>query len=224
MIVRALKKGIRVVRNVARAAKGVVVGPQGPGYGVSEYEDFERIRKDAAAQDVREGVVTAGSEMDSISDGTTELDAEALRVMLEVALAEDLPDLIDVREPHEWAGGHIPGAIHVPLGQLDVAAHSEIDRNKKVVVYCASGMRSIDGSYTLKRAGFARVYSLAGGIHAWAAAGGEIVIPGPAQEKAATKKAAPKKAAAKKAATKKAATKKTASKRAAPKKAASKGS
>ena len=52
--------------------------------------------------------------------------------------------LIDVRSPAEFAGGSIPGAIHIPLNQIHlIASHqSQIDASKPIIVFCASGMRS----------------------------------------------------------------------------------
>jgi rhodanese-related sulfurtransferase len=80
--------------------------------------------------------------------------------------------VLDVRETHEWDAGHIANARHIALGQLGKRL-SEIDKfkDKPVIVCCASGNRSSSACGTLKRAGFARVYNLAGGIGAWTEAG-----------------------------------------------------
>lgn len=80
--------------------------------------------------------------------------------------------LVDVREPHEWAGGMIPGARGIPLGQLTAAG--DLPAWERVVLYCAGGVRSAAGVAALTAAGFADVTDLAGGIAAWQAAGGEI--------------------------------------------------
>jgi rhodanese-related sulfurtransferase len=174
MLGRIVRRGASAARAVVRAAKGLVLGPEGPGAGTAEFQDFARLRQEAAEQDRREGIRTAGSEMEAIADGTKEIGAEELRVMLEVEDEGERPILVDVREAHEWKQGHLKGAVHVPLGRLDEAV-TDIDRNRKVVLYCASGKRSIDGSYVLKRHGFPRVQSLAGGIAAWSRAGNEVV-------------------------------------------------
>lgn len=83
--------------------------------------------------------------------------------------------LIDVREKPEWARGHIPGARHLPLGQLQ-ARLGELDdlRGKPVVVQCQSGTRSAMAARVLKGAGFEHVYNLGGGIMAWTMAGRKI--------------------------------------------------
>ncbi len=69
------------------------------------------------------------------------------------ALVASGATLLDVRTPGEWAGGHIAGAVLVPVGELD-ARLSEIPRDHPVVVYCASGVRSASATRTLLAAGF----------------------------------------------------------------------
>lgn len=175
MLKRIAKRGVTVARKLAGAGKGLIVGAPGVGYGVSEYEDFERIRAEAAAQDRLEGNVTAGAEFDAVAEGTVEISAEDLRVMLEIEQPEDHPILLDVRQNHEWKDGHLPGAIHVPLTVLE-SRIGDLE-NRPIVAYCASGMRSIDASYVLKRAGRTDVRSLAGGITAWKQAKNQVVVP-----------------------------------------------
>lgn len=80
--------------------------------------------------------------------------------------------VVDVRESAEWSAGHIPNSRHIALGHL--ASHlSEIDKfkDKPVILVCASGNRSGSGCNILKKAGFQKVYNLAGGIGAWRDAG-----------------------------------------------------
>ena len=78
--------------------------------------------------------------------------------------------VVDVRSATEWAGGHLPGAMHIPLGHLGDRL-AEIPAGRPVVVQCQSGGRSSVGASILKRAGIANVANLAGGITGWAAAG-----------------------------------------------------
>ncbi len=80
--------------------------------------------------------------------------------------------VIDVREVDEFAGGHLPDARNIPLAKLADRV-SEIDKfkDKPVIVCCASGMRSGKASGELKKLGFTRVHSLAGGVDAWVGAG-----------------------------------------------------
>lgn len=80
--------------------------------------------------------------------------------------------VIDVRETGEWNGGHIAGARHIALGQLDQHI-SEIDKFKQtpLIVCCAMGSRAQSAVDKLKKNGFEKVFNLAGGINAWSDAG-----------------------------------------------------
>ncbi len=75
--------------------------------------------------------------------------------------------LIDVREPWEWAMSHIPGATLIPMGQVPQRT-SELDPSRSIVVQCATGARSAKVTQMLRQAGYAKAYNLAGGIVAWA--------------------------------------------------------
>ncbi len=78
--------------------------------------------------------------------------------------------LIDVRYEGEWRTGHLPGAIHVPLGHL-AARLPEIPTGQPVITHCQAGTRSAIASSLLRRAGFRDVRNLVGGYDAWKAAG-----------------------------------------------------
>lgn len=79
--------------------------------------------------------------------------------------------LLDVRDDGEWQAGHVPGARHIKLAQLGQhLAELEKFKERPLIVCCAAGMRSATGCTQLKKAGFAKVYSLAGGLDAWKAA------------------------------------------------------
>ncbi len=84
--------------------------------------------------------------------------------------------LLDVRENDEWAAGHAPGAVHVPMGQvpqrLDELATIFPDRSVHVV--CRSGARSARVTTYLAQAGWDAV-NVEGGMRAWAAAGRPMV-------------------------------------------------
>lgn len=84
--------------------------------------------------------------------------------------------VLDVREDSEWRDGHIEGAKHIPLGKL--GSHlSELEKYKDrpLIVQCRSGNRSAMACGQLKRAGFAKVYNLKGGITAWSHAGLPVI-------------------------------------------------
>lgn len=74
--------------------------------------------------------------------------------------------LIDVREPSEFATGHVPGAINVPVGSLTQAA-PRLDHDAEIIVICQSGHRSVRAAKWLLKAGFTNVRSVVGGTSAW---------------------------------------------------------
>ena len=76
-------------------------------------------------------------------------------------------EIIDVREPHEWAICRIEGARLVPLGTLGARLH-ELDPARTYVLQCRSGVRSAKALGLLRQAGFQRLLNLRGGILAWA--------------------------------------------------------
>jgi rhodanese-related sulfurtransferase len=86
--------------------------------------------------------------------------------------AAGVPDaawLLDVREDDEWAAGHVPGARHIPLGQLSARA-AEVPQDQTVYVICRSGGRSGRAAQALTGGGWQAV-NVAGGMQDWAAAG-----------------------------------------------------
>lgn len=85
--------------------------------------------------------------------------------------------LIDVREAEELKQGSIPGAINAPRGMLEFYADPslpyhkpEFDKNKRIILYCASGGRSALAVQTLKEMGYTNVAHIDGGFKAWQAA------------------------------------------------------
>lgn len=75
--------------------------------------------------------------------------------------------IIDVREPNEFATARIPNSIHIPLGQV-LNRITEIDPTRETVVHCKMGGRSAKAIEALTRAGFAgSLTNLKGGITAW---------------------------------------------------------
>jgi len=76
--------------------------------------------------------------------------------------------IVDVREDDEWNAHHIPGAIHIPLGQLNERlTELEPYKNSPVITQCRSGKRSAKAQLALMSAGFSKVYTMNGGIQAW---------------------------------------------------------
>jgi rhodanese-related sulfurtransferase len=79
---------------------------------------------------------------------------------------------LDVRETKEFTDGKLPGAIHIPLSQLK-SRLGELDKYKErpVIAYCARGQKSRAAGAALGRAGFTKLFNLAGGHKAWKDAG-----------------------------------------------------
>jgi molybdopterin/thiamine biosynthesis adenylyltransferase/rhodanese-related sulfurtransferase len=84
--------------------------------------------------------------------------------------------LIDVREREEYRDGHLPNAVSVPRGYLDMRIEEVVpDKGTPVILYCAGGTRSLLAGRTLKEMGYADVISMSGGYGAWKGAGHDWV-------------------------------------------------
>jgi rhodanese-related sulfurtransferase len=73
--------------------------------------------------------------------------------------------ILDVREPHEWAVGHVEGSVHLPLNQL-MAGQEELSQDAPVAVVCTVGSRSEVGALMLRARGY-DAYNVEGGLKAW---------------------------------------------------------
>jgi molybdopterin/thiamine biosynthesis adenylyltransferase/rhodanese-related sulfurtransferase len=98
---------------------------------------------------------------------------------LEAAAARDAGAVVlDVREPDEYQQGAIPGAIHIPRGQLESNVENRItDKGVPVLVHCASGVRSAFAAKTLQDLGYADVVSVKGGFNRWKDEGRDWKVP-----------------------------------------------
>jgi hydroxyacylglutathione hydrolase len=88
------------------------------------------------------------------------------------ALAARAPEtlVLDVREPGEYAHGHVPGAVNLP--QAELASHlATLPRDRPILTICQAGLRSLRAAQFLIQAGFTNIASVAGGTGAWVAAG-----------------------------------------------------
>lgn len=118
----------------------------------------------------------------AVSDETaieTELDPERGAGLIEAGA-----ELIDVRRPYEYEGGHLAGARNVEINELSAAADS-IARDRPVLFCCRTGDRSGMAAQAFREAGY-DAYNLAGGVVAWVGegrplepGGGEVVQPLP---------------------------------------------
>lgn len=94
----------------------------------------------------------------------------------EALIAEGQLNIVDVREPHEWATGHVPGARLVPLATL----RAEVDvaqLGAKVLFVCAGGGRSLTAATLVDERGLVETYSLDGGTAGWRAEGLPLTMP-----------------------------------------------
>lgn len=102
-----------------------------------------------------------------------EIDIEDAKNTLETSL------ILDVREPAEYASGHLPGAFNIPRGVLEFKIGSHPDFQDKqdahIIVYCQSGGRSALATEALNKIGYNNAVSMAGGFKAWADSGNEVV-------------------------------------------------
>jgi rhodanese-related sulfurtransferase len=85
------------------------------------------------------------------------------RVISSILVKRRLPTLlkegaqvVDVRSPGEFAGGHAPGSLNIPVSEIEARA-GELDRSRQIIVCCASGTRSALAAHKLRRLGFGRV-------------------------------------------------------------------
>jgi rhodanese-related sulfurtransferase len=88
------------------------------------------------------------------------------------ALLEDGAHIVDVREPHEYEGGHVPGAPLIPVGAV-FARREELPKEGALIFTCAVGTRSALACEMAAAGGVApdRLYNLEGGTEAWIKAG-----------------------------------------------------
>ena len=85
--------------------------------------------------------------------------------------------ILDVRTKEEYESGHLPNAILIPVSELQDRV-AELDKDKKILVYCKTGVRSTEASQILVSHGFSSVCNLVGGIDAWIQADGPVVSDG----------------------------------------------
>ena len=83
-------------------------------------------------------------------------------------LINDGAIIIDVRTKEEYDSGHIKDAINVPLDVIDTISY---DKDKLIIVYCATGVRSLQAFNELKELGYTNIYNIDGGLLNW---GGEL--------------------------------------------------
>lgn len=108
-----------------------------------------------------------------------QLAAEARKNITEIS-AEDAANklqnkeavIVDVREKEEWDEGHIPHAIHLSRGTIELDIEEKVsDPNAVIICHCGGGGRSALAAESLQKMGYKNVRSMSGGLKAWKAAG-----------------------------------------------------
>lgn len=86
--------------------------------------------------------------------------------------------VIDIREHDEWVQGHLPGALHLSRSYLELQIENlKPERNSRLVLYCAGGVRSLLAAHNLQELGYSQVSSMAGGFNGWKNAGFGFDVP-----------------------------------------------
>jgi rhodanese-related sulfurtransferase len=89
-------------------------------------------------------------------------------------IAQGNLEVVDVRDPGEWSGGHIPEARLVPLEMLQASPKAVLKRDG-VIFVCAAGVRSETAARVAVAQGLTAVFSISGGTRAWVKAGLSLV-------------------------------------------------
>lgn len=82
--------------------------------------------------------------------------------------------LLDVRDLHEVNAAKIPGTLHISRGNLETKIEAQLPRDAHVIIYCATGNRSVFAADLLQQLGYTNVASMSGGIRGWIDAGGDV--------------------------------------------------
>lgn len=111
---------------------------------------------------MRQAETGASSDSAQASPTYANITADQLRAMV----SKQPVLVLDVREPDEYAAGHIRDAVLMPLGSVQDNL-SKLPKDGPVIVVCRSGRRSATAADILVKAGFSRVFNLTGGMLAW---------------------------------------------------------
>ena len=104
-----------------------------------------------------------------------EISAEEAQVLMAQGVK-----VLDVREPDEFAAGHLPGALNIPRGVLEFRGPALLqDRESALVVYCKTGARSVLATRVLNLMGYGQAVCLVGGFDPWALSGLPVDKPLP---------------------------------------------
>jgi hydroxyacylglutathione hydrolase len=155
------------------------------------YNPLARLERDAFVAELQLGVPARPLNMVAIEATNRGLADLAWAMPRRVGAVDeveagDLPGrlaagegvLLDVREPEEYAVGHVPGAVSLPQAEL-ASRLAEVPRERAVYLVCQGGFRSRRAAQFLRQVGYGRVVNVAGGTAAWIDAGHPVDVPDP---------------------------------------------
>ena len=113
-------------------------------------------------------MMAAGKSVDAdmIKDNRLYRNAKVGDIQAEIAAGRQ-PYVIDVRSPQEWSGGHIDGALHIPVDDIQKRLHEVARDGRKLFVICAGGGRSQAAATFLANRGYLNVHNVEGGMNSW---------------------------------------------------------
>src|ERR1700694_933046 len=111
---------------------------------------------------------------DLIEEAKQQIDEVTPEQVREMQAQNERVVYLDVREPNEWNLGRLQAAVQRARGNLETKVEALVDRNQKVVIYCARGNRSALAALTMKQMGYEKVASMARGFQGWADINGEV--------------------------------------------------
>lgn len=142
---------------------GWLVAPETPLLFVAGHEGIDRVVEEALLVGCErlvgwlDGGMRAWEQAALPKVATPFVDGDTARRAIRSGAA-----VLDVREPAEYAAGHVEGAMHVPLGDLETGS-AVTPRDRPLVIYCGHGERAVSAASILERAGFGQLLVLRGG-------------------------------------------------------------
>ncbi|MSQ01398.1 MAG: rhodanese-like domain-containing protein [Myxococcales bacterium] len=124
------------------------------------------------------GTVPVGGQQTSSDVTSVKVDASVLSIT--AAGVRDMAGKkpvawVDVRSAAAWGAGHVRGALHIPMSEINVRV-SELPWDQFVVTYCDDGVQSAQAVAFFRERGMEDTFALQGGLPSWRAAGGEVVL------------------------------------------------
>lgn len=115
---------------------------------------------------------------DMVREAKAEVEPLGLEQVREMIRRREPMTLVDVREGDEWRAGHLPGAIHIPRGFLELQIDEALpNKDAPIVLYCAGGNRSAMSARTMRELGYSNIRHMIRGFSGWRDAGFEVVVP-----------------------------------------------